>query len=81
MYGLLWAREAANETFEEVLESGYNYYKNKYKDEPTIIECSNQECKEEFIYKNAKVSPSPLFSKGTIWISGKYFQKSSDNRF
>ena len=74
MYGLLWVRDKEIETFELTLEKGYDFYKNKYGDEPLLIECSEKDRQDIFQYKTAQVVPTKHYNKGIIWITGKYFE-------
>lgn len=77
MYGMLWSRDKESESFDLTLEKGYKYYIDKYSEEPSYIECSALDKDTEFQYKNAKVVPHKLCTKGTLWITSKKFENKS----
>jgi hypothetical protein len=74
-YGLLFTRDKETEDINTTIAKGYSLYVEKYKEEPSLIECSLKDFEKDFQYKEAIVFPSKYQSKGTIWITGKYFEK------
>lgn len=74
MYGMLWARDKEKEPIETTIENAYIYYKEKYKEEPTIIECSNKDVQEAFLFKKIKVTPVSTLTVGTLWLTGDSFK-------
>lgn len=68
-FGMLWHRDSEKEKISETIKNAYIYYADKYKEKAELIECSDKDIQEEFIYENAIVLPKNIYSSGTIWVT------------
>lgn len=66
---MLWCKDSEREKINNTIENAYDYYTDKYNEKPELIECSDKDIQEEYIYKDARVVPVRIYSTGTIWLT------------